>query len=123
MDPQKLPPFLRDLTMKNTSWIIYGLWGGGMLIHFLPLFAIALWFLKRSSAVGTIYASHFEWMMRTFVIGLAGALVMALFAMLDMTWILPLAGIPLGLWGLYRLIKGVLRLAENRAVENPHSLI
>lgn len=122
MDSQVPAPGKID--MKTITWIIYGLWGGGILIHFLPLIALIILFLKRKEAAGTIFEGHFEWVLRTFAIGIVAGIIMGVLAGgLGMVWLLPVAGIPLGLWGLYRLVKGVLRLAENRAIENPKSLI
>lgn len=117
-------PSPMKLDIKNITWIIYGLWVGGFLIHFLPLIAIIVLFIKRKDAAGTMYASHFEWILRTFAISMAVAVVMIILgAGLGMMGIVPFIAIPLGLWGLYRLVKGVLRLAENRAIENPKAIL
>jgi uncharacterized membrane protein len=77
------------------------------------LIAVILNYAKRSDAEGTYLESHFRWQIRTFWY----ALLWILFAGL---LILTVIGFPLaillicliGLWVLYRIIRGLLRLMD-----------
>lgn len=79
------------------------------------LIAILINFVKRDEARGTWLESHFRWQMRTFWIALLWVGVALLVG-------LTLIGIPLamaialvaGLWVLYRLIRGWLRLNDRQ---------
>ena len=75
------------------------------------LLAIILSYIKRSEAQGTYLASHFTWQIRTFWFSF---LWLAIAGILFIT----LLGIPLaffmvifvGIWVMYRIIRGLLRL-------------
>jgi len=81
--------------------------------------ALIVNYIKRDSARGTIYESHMSWMIRTFwwalfwviVIAIPAALLaMATFGLLGFLFVLP------GVWFLYRMIKGILRLNDGQAM-------
>jgi uncharacterized membrane protein len=116
----KLPP----ADMKTMAFFVYGCWAIAVLSHavhmfgIIPLIGLIIAFIKRKEAGGTIYESHFEWVIRSFVIGL-----LASFAVAVVFMIIPPLGMlgftVLGLWWLWRLIKGGLRLFENKPIEDP----
>jgi uncharacterized membrane protein len=77
--------------------------------------ALIVNYIKRDSARGTIYESHMSWMIRTFwwalfwviVIAIPAALLAVVtFGLLSFLFVLP------GVWFLYRMIKGILRLND-----------
>jgi uncharacterized membrane protein len=81
--------------------------------------ALIVNYVKRDSARGTIYESHMNWMIRTFwwtlfwivVIAIPAALLtLVTFGLLSFLFVLP------GLWFLYRMIKGILRLNDGQAM-------
>jgi uncharacterized membrane protein len=81
--------------------------------------ALIVNYIKRDSARGTIYESHMNWMIRTFwwtlfwviVIAIPAALLTVVtFGLLSFLFVLP------GLWFLYRMIKGILRLNDGQAM-------
>jgi uncharacterized membrane protein len=77
------------------------------------LIAVILNYAKRSDTRGTYLESHFRWQIRTFWFALLWLLFSGLL-------ILTVIGIPLailllcvtGLWVLYRIIRGLLRLMD-----------
>lgn len=81
------------------------------------LIAIILNYVKRGQARGTWLESHFRWQIRTFWYA-------ALWVLLSLLLMLTFIGIPLalgliaiaGLWVLYRIVRGWLRLNEGRAM-------
>jgi uncharacterized membrane protein len=102
----------RTQRLRTLTHILYGLFAafwftGG----FSMLVAVIIAYVKRDDVAGTPYQAHFDWQIRTFwwallwaVIG--GILVFAVigFAVL---W-------ALGIWLLYRIIKGWFYLYDNK---------
>ncbi|AJZ74951.1 hypothetical protein EIL82_09490 [Pandoraea apista] len=98
--------------MRKLTHVLYALYAlfwltGGV----TAIVAIIINYIKRDDATGTLYASHFTWQIRTFwwsvawgVLGVALAVVMVGFAIL---WVL-------GIWTLYRIVKGWLYLNDNK---------
>lgn len=79
------------------------------------LLAVVLNYVKRADTRGTYLESHFRWQIRTFWFAL-------LWLMLSWLLVLTLIGIPVafvlaslaGLWVLYRVIRGWLRLNSHQ---------
>jgi uncharacterized membrane protein len=79
------------------------------------IIAIIINYVKRSDVRGTHLDSHFGWQLRTFWYAVLGAIVALLL-------VITLIGIPLawmlvivvGLWVLYRLIRGWMALLERK---------
>jgi uncharacterized membrane protein len=80
------------------------------------LLAVLLSYLKRFSAQGTYLESHFAFLIRTFWLALLWLIVAGL-CMITLIGFFPGVGIILivGLWVLYRLLKGLSYLLD----ENP----
>ena len=78
------------------------------------IIAIILNYVKRSDTRGTHLESHFRWQIRTFWFTLLWIVVAGLLA-------ITVVGIPLaivlvvvvGLWVLYRMLRGILRLMDD----------
>lgn len=96
---------------RTLTLIIYALQGLSFVIGVTGLVAVIMNYVKRADMQGTWLASHFRWQIRTFwyallwmVVGIAlmwagiGALVM-------------LAN---GVWAIYRIVRGVLNLLDNK---------
>jgi len=100
--------------LKTVTWVAYiafiiGLFTGGL--GFLIGMIVA--YLKRKEAEGTIYGSHLNYLISTAWWTILGSFIGAISAMLIVgIFILIFTGI----WFIYRLIKGVLRLSENKPV-------
>ncbi|TAL53780.1 hypothetical protein [Pandoraea sp.] len=102
----------KDEKLRKLTHILYALYAifwltGGV----TALVAIIINYVKRDDVAGTLYESHFDWQIRTFwwsvlwgVIGVALALVLVGFAVL---WVL-------GIWTLYRIVKGWLYLHDGK---------
>ena len=85
------------------------------------LIAVVLSYVKRSEARGTFLESHFRWQIRTFWFALLWALVVGLVSLpLTLviigfgTWVLGMG--LLGLWAIYRIARGWLRLNAHEAM-------
>ena len=112
--PDAPPPPTGGVTLATILHIIYGLYALGFVTGGMgAIAAVVVAYIKRGDAVGTIYASHFDWVLRTFWWSLLWAIVSAIFVFLLIGWV--------GLfvtfvWVIYRLAKGWLALADARAV-------
>lgn len=94
--------------------VAYVLGAVGIFTAFVPvLIALIICYVKRGESSGTIYYSHYDWLISTFWIGMLWAVIAFL------TWVF-IVGIViycvLGVWLLYRFVKGLLRFSERKAV-------
>jgi uncharacterized membrane protein len=81
------------------------------------IIAIIINYVKRSDVRGTYLDSHFGWQLRTFWYAVLGATVALLLVFtligIPLAWVLVVV---LGLWVLYRLIRGWITLLEGRSM-------
>ena len=122
------PPSVPD-GLLSITYVIYGLHAlsalGGILSSAFvvtafvggwpSLIAVIINYVKRRTTRGTYLESHFRWQIRTFWFALLWAVIALLFA-------ITCVGIPIaylvvsiaGLWVLYRIARGFLRLLGAR---------
>ena len=90
---------------------------GAFLTGWPSIIAIILNYLKRSEARGTWLESHFRWQIRTFWFGLLWVLLCAFFVVFTLGIGLLVAWLPfglVGLWFVYRIIRGWMALRDRR---------
>lgn len=84
------------------------------------IIAVIINYVKRDSVRGTFLDTHFSWQIRTFWWSLLWVVIAAL---LIATFIGMVIGIPimlvLGLWVLYRIIRGWLNLVDRKPMPMP----
>jgi len=88
---------------------------GAFLTGWPSIIAVILNYVKRSDARGTWLESHFRWQIRTFWFGALWVLLCGLFIVFTLGIGLLIAWVPLGvvgLWFIYRIARGWLRLLE-----------
>lgn len=102
---------------------VYALQLAGLLLVFTPILGLALNYACRPRAEGTIYASHFDWQIRTVWWALLWGLLGGGLMYIGMPPELRLAGIAgavllliAAFWFMYRILKGYLYLAARRPV-------
>lgn len=102
------------INLRTILHVAYGLYAIGFITGGMgALAAVVLAYIKRGDAVGTIYASHFNWILSTFWWSLLWGVISALLTLLFIGWL----GLFVTLvWVLYRIVKGWLALAENKTV-------
>ncbi|AVG43781.1 hypothetical protein CE205_22020 [Achromobacter insolitus] len=114
-DPQTPVPGT-TLDLRTLTHVAYGLYALGFLtsgfLGIATLAAVVLMYLKRSDAAGTVYAAHFDWLLRTFWWALLWLAISAIATLIFIGWIGLAATV---IWVLYRLIKGWLALLEGTA--------
>jgi uncharacterized membrane protein len=102
-----------DETGRGTAIIAYILYLlGWPTLHLSTIVALILAYVKRGEVRGTIWESHFDNIITTFWTTLVLGIV---FGLLCIVFIgIPLI-IALGIWFLYRAIKGLVRALDNKA--------
>lgn len=138
-DAPSTVPSSRDFTVLGLT---YGLYAAGLILFWPSLIGLIVAYVKRDDVAGTFLHSHYAWLIRTFwwwvgcfAIALAGMIFFVLPPALEMaetvrsTSIVRLPWEMLGgaiaggtailavwCWVFYRLVRGILRLADGRAV-------
>lgn len=101
---------------RTTLIVAYAMYAGmlfGLVV--LPLVGVIINHLKIDTVASPLYRSHHRWLLRTFWWSLGWSAALALFAttivLLPVTM---LGGAVLGLWYIYRVVRGALALSERR---------
>jgi uncharacterized membrane protein len=92
---------------------------GAFLTGWPSLIAVILNYVKRSDVRGTWLESHFRWQIRTFWFGLLWVALCMLFVVVTLGVGLLIAWLPLaivGLWFIYRILRGWLALVDRRSM-------
>jgi uncharacterized membrane protein len=90
---------------------------GAFLTGWPSIIAVILNYVKRRDVRGTWLESHFRWQIRTFWFGLLWASLCVLFVVLTLGIGIVIAWLPLailGLWFVYRIVRGWLALRDGR---------
>jgi uncharacterized membrane protein len=118
-------------SIVTLAHVIYGLHAVSLLIGIVTaatvvaafltgwpsIIAVILNYVKRSEARGTWLDSHFRWQIRTFWFGLLWVALCVVFIVATLGVGLVIAWLPLGvvgLWFIYRIAVGWLRLKDRR---------
>ncbi len=96
---------------KNIAAFVYALYAASLLVGVTTIVGIIVAHIKREDAAGTWLESHFRWQMRTFWFGLAWAALGALLYVIVIGWVVLAA---VYFWFIYRIVKGWLRLYEDK---------
>ena len=112
-DPQIPSQPSKVLDLRTLTHLTYGLFALGFItsgfLGIATLAAVVLMYLKRTDAAGTMYAAHFDWLLRTFWWMLLWLAISAILTVIFIGWLGVLATV---VWVLYRLIKGWLALVS-----------
>ena len=99
--------------VKNYVFIAYVTYALGLLILFTPVIGVILAFIKRDEAQGSIYASHIDWLIKTFWVSLIGLLLGRLTILILIGWLILLVT---AIWFIYRVVIGLIKLNEDKPV-------
>lgn len=102
----------QELANKNLTQVIYGLYAASLIVGVTYIVAIVVNYVKRDDVAGTWLESHFTWQIRTFWYSLLYFVLCVVFVW---TFVVPIVlGIFAGIWFIYRIVKGWLRLNEGK---------
>jgi uncharacterized membrane protein len=92
---------------------------GAFLTGWPSIIAVIFNYVKRSEVRGTWLESHFRWQIRTFWFGLLWISLCLLFVIMTLGIGIIIAWLPMGLvglWFIYRVVRGWLALASGRSM-------
>ena len=110
-----------DDRLRRICLLDYGLHIVGLLFSagLLSVVALIIKYIKRDDAGGAIYASQVRWVSARFwwtlcwvVVLFDPTLILTIFSVGLLSWLFLLPGV----WFLYRMLKGLLRLTDNKSV-------
>ena len=101
--------------VKNYVFIAYVTYALGLFIWFTPVVGVILAFIKRDEAQGSIYASHIDYLIKTFWVSLIGMVLGMLTILILIGWLILAAT---GIWLIYRVVVGLIKLNEDKPVSN-----
>ena len=100
--------------LKTLTMVVYVLQVLSVFVGITAIVGVIINYVKRDEAVGTLYESHFDWQIRTFWWGLAwsilGFILLFAFGLGLLVWFVA------GIWAIYRVVKGFLKLNDNLPV-------
>lgn len=99
------------LSMRTLTHVVYGLFALGLIsagfLGLATVAAVVVAYLKRVDAAGTIYAGHFDWVIKTFWWGLLWCVLSAIATYIFIGWITGMIAL---IWIIYRVARGWLAL-------------
>lgn len=101
---------------KTWAIIVWALMLAGYVTAITAIIGVIIAYLKRGELAATPFASHMTSAIRTFWIGLIGAIIGVVLSFIGVGLII------LGLvviWQLFRIIRGLVRALDGRPIENP----
>jgi uncharacterized membrane protein len=101
-------------SLKTLTLVVYALQVLSVFVGITAIVGVIINYIKREDAVGTMYESHFDWQIRTFWWGLVwtavGFVLLFAFGLGLLVWFVA------GIWALYRVVKGFIKLNDNQPV-------
>jgi uncharacterized membrane protein len=101
-------------SLKTLTMVVYALQVLSVFVGITAIVGVIINYVKREDAAGTLYASHFDWQIRTFWWGLVwsaiGFVLLFAFGLGLLVWFVA------GIWALYRVVKGFIKLNDNQPV-------
>ncbi|HOJ70535.1 MAG TPA: hypothetical protein PLR38_01700 [Syntrophorhabdaceae bacterium] len=101
----------KEQSAKTLTTVIYALYAASFLIGITAIVAIVMNYVKKEDVAGTFLESHFRWQIRTFWFGLLWGAIGVITYFFVIGWLILMAN---GIWIIYRIVKGWLRLNDNK---------
>ena len=98
---------------KNYVFIAYVTYAVGLLILFTPVVGVIMAYVKRDEAQGSIYASHIDYLIKTFWVSLVGTVLGTFTTLILIGWLILLVT---AIWFIYRVVIGLIKLNEDKPV-------
>ena len=99
--------------VKNYVFIAYVTYALGLLILFTPVVGVIMAYVKRDEAQGSIYASHIDYLIKTFWVSLVGTVLGTFTTLILIGWLILLVT---AIWFIYRVVIGLIKLNEDKPV-------
>jgi uncharacterized membrane protein len=117
--PRESPPGVmsdeRLQAAKRLTMIVYALQAVSFVLGITWIVAIIVNYVKKEDVNGTWLESHFRWQIRTFWFSLLWAALGFLFMLTIIGWFIGMFILMVnGVWIIYRIVKGWLRLNDGK---------
>ena len=99
--------------VKNYVFISYVTYAVGLLILFTSVVGVIMAYVKRDEAQGSIYASHIDYLIKTFWVSLVGTVLGTFTTLILIGWLILLVT---AIWFIYRVVIGLIKLNEDKPV-------
>ena len=99
--------------VKNYVFIAYVTYAVGLLILFTPVVGVIMAYVKRDEAQGSIYASHIDYLIKTFWVSLVGTVLGTFTLLILIGWLILLVT---AIWFIYRVVVGLIKLNEDKPI-------
>src|SRR5690606_7555262 len=99
-------------SMKTYSMIVYGLYALGLFLGGLPtVIGLIMAYAKRKEFEGTIYSQHMSLLISTFWYSLLFSFLGAMLTWIYIGFVILFA---VGVWYIYRLLRGFIRMHDGK---------
>lgn len=102
--------------LRQGGFIAYGLYAAAIIVSPAAIAGVIYAYLARRDVHGSYLEGHLTWLIRTFWMSLLLGLVGVLLTLIFVGWLLLLA---IGLWYIYRVVKGFVLFNDGREIEDP----
>ena len=99
--------------LTTVATVVYALQAAGFFVGLTWIVAVIIDYVKKDDAAGTWLEAHYRWQIRTFWWGLLWGVIGGLLAIVFVGFVILAVD---GIWIIYRIVKGWLRLSEKREV-------
>ena len=104
-----------DRTIGHVVYVLYAI---GVIFGLFSVAGVIVAYIKRGDVAGTLLESHFTWLIRTFWITLIAGIVGVILLFVFIGWIILIA---VGIWYIWRVAKGWLKLNDGEALPDPQA--
>ena len=104
-----------DDNLKNLTQLVYILQAISLVVGVTSVAGLILNYLKRDEVKGTYLESHFAWQIKTFWLALLGVILGWLLVIVLIGFLILGA---VGLWYIYRIVKGWLAFNDGKELSN-----
>ena len=102
---------------RTWAMIVWGLYIASYFTAFITMIVgLIIAYVKRSELAGTPFESHMTSAIRTFWISLIGYIISAVLMLVLIGFVTMTI---VGIWHLFRVIRGVVKALDNRPIDNP----
>ncbi len=96
---------------KTIGVVVYALQAASFLLGITFIVAVIINYVKRDDVKGTLLESHFRWQIRTFWFSFLWVIIGAMTFIFVIGYFILIAD---AIWVIYRIVKGWLRLSDNK---------
>ena len=105
-----------EQSLKTIATVVYALQAAGFFVGITWIVAVIIDYVKKDDARGTWLESHYRWQIRTFWFGLLWGVIGGILCLILIGFLVLAVD---AVWIIYRIVKGWLNLAENKAMDAP----